>query len=241
MDKLASEAKLLTTCDDEYCHHGDTTQYTYGAIPNNPLTWDADMMQGCLCDDGWQGYDCSLRTCPYGDDPHVPYEFVTNPPIATAQVNEIQTVKCIAGTGAFYLSFRTDQTARIRYDATAAEVEAALEAIATIGDVLVTTATLNVPVCSTGAGTSFTVEFFQPTDNVPLMQYSLDGVSSMSVTETVRGTKEYKECSGRGLCDRAAGTCACFAGFASSDGQSGPGERPDCGYSKHFSGALGTG
>ena len=28
MDKLASEAKLLTTCDDEYCHHGDATQYT---------------------------------------------------------------------------------------------------------------------------------------------------------------------------------------------------------------------
>ena len=59
------------------------------------------MMQGCLCDDGWQGYDCSLRTCPYGDDPHVPYEFVTNPPIATAQVNEIQTVKVREGSPHF--------------------------------------------------------------------------------------------------------------------------------------------
>lgn len=23
--------------------------------------WDADMIHGCVCDDGWEGYDCSLR------------------------------------------------------------------------------------------------------------------------------------------------------------------------------------
>lgn len=23
--------------------------------------WDADMIYGCLCDEGWEGYDCSLR------------------------------------------------------------------------------------------------------------------------------------------------------------------------------------
>lgn len=23
--------------------------------------WDAEMIHGCLCDDGWEGYDCSLR------------------------------------------------------------------------------------------------------------------------------------------------------------------------------------
>lgn len=23
--------------------------------------WDADMIYGCVCDEGWEGYDCSLR------------------------------------------------------------------------------------------------------------------------------------------------------------------------------------
>lgn len=31
--------------------------------------WDADSMQGCVCDYGYSGYDCSRRTCPYGIDP----------------------------------------------------------------------------------------------------------------------------------------------------------------------------
>ena len=46
-------------------------------------TWDAEVMQGCLCDSSWPvgigpgerqqpewfGPDCSLRRCPTGDDP----------------------------------------------------------------------------------------------------------------------------------------------------------------------------
>lgn len=23
--------------------------------------WDADMIHGCVCDEGWEAYDCSLR------------------------------------------------------------------------------------------------------------------------------------------------------------------------------------
>ena len=74
MSKLALEA--TERCDDEYCHRGDATHLTYGATPNDRLTWDHDMVQGCLCDDGWQGFDCSLRRCPYGDDPDTPYSWV---------------------------------------------------------------------------------------------------------------------------------------------------------------------
>ncbi len=31
--------------------------------------WDADAIQGCVCDLGYTGYDCSKRTCPFGMNP----------------------------------------------------------------------------------------------------------------------------------------------------------------------------
>jgi len=31
--------------------------------------WDADVNRACKCDARYQGYDCSERKCPYGDDP----------------------------------------------------------------------------------------------------------------------------------------------------------------------------
>jgi len=46
-----------------------TNAISYGTVPNNPLTWDALKIFGCMCDTGYTGYDCSLLTCPYGDDP----------------------------------------------------------------------------------------------------------------------------------------------------------------------------
>lgn len=50
-------------------NNGDATDYTYGANPNNPLTWDGNRIYGCKCDSGFTGYDCSLKVCPKGDDP----------------------------------------------------------------------------------------------------------------------------------------------------------------------------
>ena len=31
--------------------------------------WDANKIQGCLCDIGYEGFDCSRRACPKGRDP----------------------------------------------------------------------------------------------------------------------------------------------------------------------------
>ncbi|KAK1942072.1 Tenascin [Phytophthora citrophthora] len=31
--------------------------------------WDQEKIMGCVCDGGFEGHDCSLRTCPKGDDP----------------------------------------------------------------------------------------------------------------------------------------------------------------------------
>lgn len=32
-------------------------------------TWDMEAARVCACDRGWEGYDCSSRICPKGDDP----------------------------------------------------------------------------------------------------------------------------------------------------------------------------
>ena len=31
--------------------------------------WDEDKIIGCVCDDGWWGYDCSRSSCLSNDDP----------------------------------------------------------------------------------------------------------------------------------------------------------------------------
>ncbi|OWZ13239.1 Mastigoneme [Phytophthora megakarya] len=34
--------------------------------------WDQEKIMGCVCDAGFEGHDCSLRTCAKGDDPLTP-------------------------------------------------------------------------------------------------------------------------------------------------------------------------
>lgn len=43
--------------------------FTYGLNPNTAHTWDGSRVHGCLCDEKYEGYDCSLSKCPHGDDP----------------------------------------------------------------------------------------------------------------------------------------------------------------------------
>lgn len=44
--------------------NGIVSSQVYGDDPNDSFTWDADRIFGCYCDDGYEGYDCSLQTCP---------------------------------------------------------------------------------------------------------------------------------------------------------------------------------
>lgn len=52
-----------------------TCRYKYfliRALINPPIDyngWDADAIMGCVCDRGYEGYDCSSRSCPWGRDP----------------------------------------------------------------------------------------------------------------------------------------------------------------------------
>ena len=114
------EMALLATSN------GDSDPRLYGSDPNNGNTWDADRIYGCICDEGWTGYDCSERECTYGDDPNT-----------YGQVNEVQLFECAGTAGTLTLSFRQKTTLPIAYNASRQELEEALEWLTNIGDVIV--------------------------------------------------------------------------------------------------------
>lgn len=94
---------------------------SYGLDANNPHTWDAHRIHGCLCDAGYTGYDCSLRTCVRGDDPGT-YE----------DHSEVQLLRCLADGGNFTLSFRGATTALTSYNVSAVELTERLARLPTI-------------------------------------------------------------------------------------------------------------
>jgi hypothetical protein len=197
-------------------------RYSYGLTPFNPLTWDAFKIYGCQCDEGYTGYDCSLKTCPYGDDP------------ATAnQLSERQVITCRDADlgGNIILRYKEIDSAPFPPTATTAQVRAALEGLPNIGVASVENYNGNNfdSICTT-VGNQFSVTFKTEHGDVPLLQILATGIDSISIIEDVKGETENIECSGRGLCDRLTGKCTCFAGYTSSDGMHGPGLIGDCGY-----------
>lgn len=119
-------------------NNGDDTSYTYGQNPNNPFTWDGNRILGCLCDEGYSGYDCSLRTCPIGDDPGT-YDDHT----------EVQLLQCVANGGSFTLKFRRYTTPPIPVNTTAAQLQAILQSLPSLGPLTVTFSLDGLPINGT--------------------------------------------------------------------------------------------
>ena len=96
----------------------DVNPTTYGSDPNDPATWDAHRILHCLCDEGYSGYDCSVKMCIFGDDPETYLD-----------LPERQVVECIsAATGEYTLSFR-GKAMVFRADMTEEEWEARFNAV----------------------------------------------------------------------------------------------------------------
>jgi hypothetical protein len=201
--------------------NGDIASYTYGQLPNNPSTWDANMVQGCLCDDGYTGYDCSLFLCPFGDDPST-----------LGQVNEVQILSCTDQDlqGSVIISFRQQSSISISATATSSQVAQALSNVPSIGAVNVVPVDGVTDSLCTTSGNRFSVTFLQAHGHLPLMTYQVTRLDVFDITELVAGTTENLECSGRGICDRSIGICNCFIGYGSSDGQGNAGIIGDCGH-----------
>lgn len=143
MQQLAAAASSST---------GDLLGVTYGNTLNTPSTWDYNKIQGCDCvknsyfgpyEDAFGeagSYDCSTLFCPTGADP-----------FETGKVNEKQSISCQADAGTFSLKFRQQATSGIRFDATAADVKAALEKLTSVREVDVTFAESATTVCGAAA------------------------------------------------------------------------------------------
>lgn len=141
-------------------------------MPNNPKTWDALKIFGCSCDTGYTGYDCSQRTCPFGDDPDT-----------TSQADAKQKVYCQVPTDTFQggqitFIYKENQGPAISLvvggttPTTAADLKANLQSIPGIRVVSVdpfgstdTTASL----CTTG-GNTLIVTFLTEHGDLPLLQ-----------------------------------------------------------------------
>jgi len=242
--RCMSMAELALHAND----NGDATEFTYGTDPNLAKTWDAHRINGCLCDAGYEGYDCSLRTCPLGDDP-----------ATYGQYNELQVVRCEAAGGSLRIGFRQAMTRPIPFNATRAAVERELESLPTITDIEVAFTGVDDRLCySSGNGETCNVgqiQFVTEHGDVPDLVFDTSlladitgdagtgivdlysdgdsvpsGVDDCPTETSILGDTESLPCSGRGLCSRETGECACFSGFSSSNAKGGPGNLNDCGY-----------
>jgi hypothetical protein len=219
----------------------NSKSYTYDTEFGDYGVWDANKIHGCVCDPLYQGYDCSQFACVTGDDS-----------LTTGQVNEVQTIKCTATTGAFTLWYKGYPSAAIPYDATAATVKSALLQIRILTDIEVIYSQPNLKACQINANVikiTFNKNFGPQPPLIAMMdttmsaagaiQVSADGVTPITDFSgtshvSVKGTKENEICAGRGLCVPADGLCKCFDSngdtYGSSNGYGAAGTRGDCGF-----------
>ena len=167
--------------------------------------WDFDKMYGCECDEGYTGYDCSLRYCPTGDDP-----------LTDGQVNEIQQITC-QGTADYTITYKGKTTARIAATAPSTAVETEIEKLTTVEEVSVIFPTGTTQACQSGTAT-MTIEFIKDFGQLPLMTVDSSAaggaqLNTMTIVRTQRCTKEEESCGGRGKCDFLTGTCGCHPNY----------------------------
>ena len=214
----------------------DASSFISDKSTSNYSDWDSEKIYGCVCDEGWTGISCSKIECPKGDDPLTP------------GLNEIQLIDCvnINSVGSIVLSYGDQFTKPIPHDATSAYIENVLENLKGLEDISVFISSGSV-LCSQG-GSLTEVTFILPQKPkyrlVATIYEKFDGWVNLrangeqslinSTKISVGGTKEYIECSNRGICDKNSGLCNCLKNFYSSNGLGSSGKRGDCGHFELF-------
>lgn len=191
---------------------------------------------------GWFGYDCSQRSCPYGDNTDRRHSF-------QGAKQEIQRVLCIGTSSAsFQLTLWGFPSKTITGGMSAKEIKDAIEWIRPVVNVSVLFSAnltdddwgggfgLGGKACTNLAGidtssAGFYVYFDQLTGPIPKFGVIANGATPVSVYEEQKGSSLNLECSGgdAGVCNRETQTCECSESYVSSDGIGNIGNKGDCG------------
>lgn len=247
--RCISMRKLALKHKDEY---GSPTPVVYGSKAADPVTWDADMVQGCAPDTyGSNNAEYFIKTpsgpaltkyeCPVGYNVRLLDQIYRNAVTDSLVSNytnhrEVQAIYCEAYSGYFRLGFRGATSQDIHFNATSLEVVKVLQAMPTVGEVTVTYSEGQSAICAReDYGFVANVTFITELGRVPLMiveENSLFGrpAAVLDITHAQVGSSEaLLECAGRGDCDFDSGLCRCWERQGTSDGVGGFGDRGDCG------------
>lgn len=205
------------------CHFVEELSNDYAAS-----SWDTKKIQGCKCDAGYSGDDCSLRLCPLGDDP------MTVSPSLDGQIWNIT------------LSTRSPTTAEIHLDITSLETGQTVSTrpmdivsgtIAHYTDVIYDTGLIKSITSVNLDRTSYvwslgfvltnplrikdirvrweadcTVAGCQPRKMAPVPEDAIIA-GSATVESEPNPLAESAVCSNRGACDHSTGDCQCYEGY----------------------------
>ena len=121
---ILCDSFVAVSCRGECSYHGHCVSMERHArnvqntiqLASYTKVWDHDKIHGCECDVGFEGYDCSLRQCPRGDDP-----------MTSNQVTEIQLLYCKATAGYFTLSMDGKTSLNIDFNANTGALRDAIQ------------------------------------------------------------------------------------------------------------------